>query len=178
MDKTFLPHTALFDELQIELTQVSRDLPLVSSMLKWVKATTDKEALPINFGWMLSSELNLSHEKQVEKLSALKARAQDLSRPLKELMQHILQFSHLKQVEKALISLHKSYLEIPQIDNEMHLLYLGTDLFENKELLAKLLLFTEKLTKLQESSLLLKKAILDTLIQNLSMSLDKTPIAD
>lgn len=174
MDKTFLPYRNLFDEIQIVMTPINRDLPTVHSMLKWAKATIDREVLPVNFGWMLSSNIPLSQEKQVEKLSALRLSAQELSRPLKEIMRHILQFSHLKPIEKALISFHKSYQDIPFIDNEIHLLCLGTDLFENKELLEKLLIFTEKLAKLQESSTLLKKALLDTLLQNLSLRLDST----
>ena len=173
MNKTYLPHRNLFDELQIELTPILRELPLVHSMLKWTKATVDRESLSINFGWMLSNELNLSHEKQIEKISALRMSTQKLSRPLKELMRNILQFSSLKPIEKALIQFHNSYLDIPSIDNEMHLLCLGTDLFENKDLLAKLILFAEKLSKLQEASSMLKKALLDSLLENLTLSLEK-----
>jgi hypothetical protein len=89
-------------------------------------------------------------------------------------MLHILEFSHFKPIEKALISLHKTYLEVPSIDKEMHLLYLGTDLFENKELLTKLLLFTEKLLEVKELNHQLKKLLIDSLIQNLSFSLNKS----
>lgn len=175
MNNSFLPHRPLFDELQITMTQIIRELPIIHSMLKWTKATIDREALPINLGWMLAGNLNLSQEKQVEKLNALRLNIQELSPTVKELMRHILQFSRVKPIEKALIAFHKSYLEIPIIDNEIHLLYLGSDLFENRELLTKLLLFTEKLLILQEASTHLRKAIIDTLLQNLSLSLDKFP---
>ena len=173
MDKSFLPHHQLFDELQIVMTQIVRELPVVNSMLKWTKATLDREALPINLGWMLSNNLSLSQEKQAEKLNALRLSIQELSPTIKELMRHILQFSRMKPIEKALIAFHKSYVEIPLIDNEINLLCLGSDLFENRELLSKLLLFTEKLLKLQEASTHLKKALIDTLLQNLSLNFEK-----
>ncbi len=172
MDKTFLPHRPLLEELQIALLPLTKDLATVHSMLKWAKTTIEGKDAPTNFAWMLSDGLNLSHENQVEKISSLRKSVQDLSQPLKELMRNILQFSSFKPVEKSLIALHKSYLELPAIDNEMHLLYLGTDLFESQELIEKLLTFTEKLIKLQELSAELKKNLIDSLLKNLSFSLD------
>ncbi len=172
MNRSELPCHSLFDELQNAMIPIMRDLPLTHSMLKWANATLNGEEKPINLNWMLSSKMDLSHEKQVEKISSLKTSTLEFSRPLKELMRHILQFSNFKPIEKSLIILHKTYLEIPSIENELHLLYLGTDLLQSKLLVEKLLLYTEKLKKLQETATELKKALLNSLIQNLSFEIE------
>ncbi len=174
MNKTYLPHQNLFDELQLTMVPITRDLLVINSLLKWVKSTVYVEDLSHNFAWMLSKELASSPKKQIELLTALRQSTRDFASPLKELMRRILEFSTFKPVEKALIALHKSYLEVPQIDNEMHLLYLGTDLFQNKDVLNKLLLFTEKLLEVKELNLQLKKLLIDSLIENLSFTLEKS----
>jgi hypothetical protein len=173
MNKTYLPHQNLFDELQLSMIPIARDLLVINSLLKWVKSTVYGEDLSHNFAWMLSKQLASSPKKQIELLTSLRQSTRDFATPLKELMRHILEFSSFKPVEKALIALHKSYLEVPQIDNEMHLLYLGTDLFQNKELLNKLLLFTEKLLEVKTLNQQLKKLLIDSLIQNLSFTLER-----
>lgn len=173
MNKTYLPHQKLFDELLVSMIPISKELLIINSLLKWMKATREKN-LTYNFAWMLSKELTDSPKKQIELLANLRTHAKDYANPLKELMLHILEFSQFKSIEKALISLHKSYLEVPSIDKEMHLLYLGTDLFQNSELLDKLLLFTEKLLEVKELNQQLKKLLIDSLIQNLSFSLEKS----
>ncbi len=172
MSKSYLPHQRLFNELQLVMIPISQELLVVSSMLKWTKTTLSRTEPSHNFAWMFSSNTHLTPKRQMEKISALRKCVQELKPPLKELMHHILEFSAHKQIEKNLIAFHKTYLEIPSIDNELHLLYLGSDLFENQDLLDKLLLFTEKLQKLHESSLLLKKSLLDELLQGLSFSLN------
>ena len=175
MDESFIPHHPLINELQIAMLPLSRDLPVVHSMLKWAKGTLEQNDLRPSFAWMLTGGLNLSHAAQVEKISALRKSAQEIATPLKELMHNILQFSSFKPIEKALIAFHKHYLEIPAIDNEIHLLYLGTDLFQNKELITRLLEYTEKLIALQEASTVLKKSVIDSLLKNLSFSLNNSP---
>jgi hypothetical protein len=172
MNKAYLPHQRLFDELQLAIIPISKDLLVVSSMLKWTKATMTPGQPLHNFAWMFSSDAHLTPKQQVEKISALKKSVQELKIPLKELMHHILEFSTYKEIEKNLISLHKSYLEIPSIDNELHLLYLGTNLFENQDIMNKLLHFTEKLQRFHETSLQLKKSLIDQLLQGLSFSLN------
>jgi len=178
MKRTDLPCHALFDELQNALIPIIRDLPQTHSLLKWVKTTQNGEEKPINLSWMLTNKMDLSHEKQVEKISSLQKSTLEFSRPLKELMGHILQFSSFKHVEKSLIVLHKAYLDMPSIETELHLLYLGTDLLQDKSLATKLLQYTEKLNKLQGTATELKKALLSTLIDNLSFNLEENKLGE
>lgn len=174
MNKNYLPHQNLFDELQLSMIPISKELLAINSLLKWIKATLEKQNLTHNFAWILSKDLADSPEKQIEVLTNLRKHTKDYGNPLKELMLHILEFSEFKPIEKALISLHKTFLEVPSIDKEMHLLYLGTDLFQNKELLDKLLLFTEKLLEVKNQQQQLKKLLIDSLIQNLSFSIERS----
>ncbi len=163
MNRSFLPHEPLFHEIQIAMIPIGQDLLIAQSMLRWAKNTLELKEHPTCL---------FSHNP-IEKLSSLRKSTQELSRPLKELMLHVLEFSSFKSIEKSLIAFHKIYLTLPQIDSELHLLYLGEDLYSNFELLTKLLLFTDTLAKLVESSLILKKALLDELLNTLSFSLDR-----
>lgn len=169
MEHAILPHNHLFDELQLAMLPITKELPIIQSLLKWAKSTIDRKETPISLSWIVDNRM------QIETLSSLRKSLQELSHPLKELMSHLPQFFPFKPIKDALITFNKNYLEIPPIDNELHLLCLGADLFENKELLTKLILFTEKSLKLQEAATTLKKALLDELLHNLSFSPNSLP---
>jgi len=159
MRKLLLPHEILFDEIQITMLAIAKELPHTQAVLRFAKG------LPTC----------ITHHDPVEKLTTLRKSTKELASPLKQLMHHIAKFSPFKPIEKALIALNKSYLNIPPIDSELHLLILGTDIFENQELVEKFLRFTNSLELLQTDALRLQKAVLNEFLSHITLTLDRIP---
>jgi hypothetical protein len=173
MNRSYLPHIDLIDKLQLGALQLSKELAIVKSMLNWSKDLKELHQ-PKSLAWMLSGQALLtSPPLQVEKIKMIREEILDLGCTLKELMQHILEFSSFKNIEKTLIEMQKSYNEIPQIEHEINLIAFGEDLLESLGVIEKLIDYIAKAQKVVEHTNQLKKHLLENIISNLAFSLEK-----
>jgi hypothetical protein len=171
MNRSYLPHIDLIDKLQLGALHLANELPILKSMLNWAKEIGDKTEEPKSLAWMISNQALLtSPQIQIEKIKIIREETNDFGLTLKEIMQHILEFSEFKPIEKILIEMQKSYNEIPFIEGELNLLAFNTDLLENKDLVRKLIEYLTKVQKIIEHTSNLKKCLLENIISNLSYS--------
>lgn len=167
--KNPIPHQHLLDELQLLMLTIVHQLPVVSSMLKWAKATVDGKPIPGPMGWMMIVDPEWTNQDQINHLVALRQSVSELKKPLHQIMTHIQEFTHIKPIERAIFALHRAYKELPIIEPEMELLKLGHNIFENKELIPNLVEYTEKVSKLQEKGSHLKQTVVHEIINRLSI---------
>ncbi len=174
MSKKTLPHHDLLDQVQLNVILIVHELPMIQSLLKWVKYTAEGKHPSNPMGWMLLSDREWTHKEQIEKLSQLSNSVLELGKPLRLLQKGINAFSeNHKKIERAIFTLNAAYAEIPFIETDIQLMKLGHSLFEDQELTSHFLLFSDKTSQMLKKASNLKQTILDEVIASLSFSTEE-----
>lgn len=165
-----MPHHDLLDKVQLSVIPIIHELPMMQSLLKWVKHMLDGKSQAHPMGWMLLSEDNWSQEAQIEKLSRLCHSVNELGKSLKPLMSNIQDFAKdHRKIERAIYTLHGAYREIPMIEPDIQLLKMGHTLYDNPDLVAHLFDYAEESSTTLTKASHLKQVLFDEIIDGLSI---------
>ena len=166
-----LPHHQLLDRVQLAIIPVVHELPVIQSMLKWIKYIIDGKTHSHPMGWMLISENDWSQDRQIEKLTQLSHSTNELGKALKPLVCVLKEFAKDHQkIERAIFTLDASYKEIPLIDPDLQLLKLGHSLFESPDLVEHLYNYVEKTSTMLTKASYLKQILFEDVIEGLAIN--------
>jgi len=150
MEKSFIPHRDLLDDVSISLIPIKLQLPEVSCLLKWLTSIHQNEQSGVTHPteWIASinPEWTFLFEEKLQGLILLQHFINDMEQPLTRLIEGLADFAPFKELQSAIYNLQQSYSDIPYIETEIALLSSGCNLFEQKELVPTLLYYSDKVT--------------------------------